>query len=111
MMATKQTFTSFQEMIDESAVPVFVDFYATWCGPCKLASDICAKLAVEFKDEVKIVKIDTEKYVKLASEWDIKGLPTLILFHKGKVLDRVEGLPSEEQLKDRLRYFLSQAKQ
>jgi len=72
---------------------------------------MCAKLAVEFKDEVKIVKIDTEKYVKLASEWDIKGLPTLILFHKGKVLDRVEGLPSEEQLKDRLRYFLSQAKQ
>jgi thioredoxin len=112
LRATKKTFTSFQELIDESDVPVLVDFYATWCGPCKLASEMCGRLAgmPEFKDKVKFVKIDTEKYVELSSKWKVEGLPTFVLFHRGKVLDRIEGLPSEAQMRDRLNYFLQQAK-
>ena len=108
--STKKTFTSFQELIDESEIPVLVDFYATWCGPCKLASEMCGKFAsqAEFKDKVKFVKIDTEKYVELSSKWKVEGLPTFVLFHKGKVLDRIEGLPTEQQMKDRLLYFLQQ---
>jgi thioredoxin len=112
LRATKKTFTSFQELIDESDVPVLVDFYATWCGPCKLASEMCGRLAgmPEFKDKLKFVKIDTEKYAELSSKWKVEGLPTFVLFHRGKVLDRIEGLPSEAQMRDRLNYFLQQAK-
>ena len=108
--ATKKTFGSFQEMIDESDVPVMVDFYATWCGPCKLAAEMCGRLAGDFKHDIKFVKIDTEKYPELAGKWKVEGLPTFVLFYKGKVLDRIEGLPTEMQMKDRLRYFLQQAK-
>lgn len=112
LRATKKTFTSFQQLIDESDVPVLVDFYATWCGPCKLASEMCGRLAgyPDFKDKLKFVKIDTEKYVELSSKWKVEGLPTFVLFHRGKVLDRIEGLPSEAQMRDRLNYFLQQAK-
>lgn len=112
LRATKKTFTSFQELIDESDVPVLVDFYATWCGPCKLASEMCGRLAgmPEFKDKLKFVKIDTEKYAELSSKWKVEGLPTFVLFHRGKVLDRIEGLPSDAQMRDRLNYFLQQAK-
>lgn len=59
---------------------------------------------------MKFVKIDTEKYVELSSKWKVEGLPTFVLFHKGKVLDRIEGLPTEQQMKDRLLHFLQQVK-
>ncbi|CAI5522274.1 unnamed protein product [Closterium sp. Naga37s-1] len=107
--AGKQTFSSFDDMIQTADV-VLVDFYATWCGPCQIVAKTLEQVSAQVGDSVKIVKIDTEKYPKLASRYGIQGLPTLILFRKGQVIDRVEGALSAQDLIMRMNYMLSTSK-
>lgn len=109
--ATKQTYASFDDMIAQSPVPVLVDFYATWCGPCQLLSkQVFPQLAAAVgRDKVSLVKIDTEKYPNIASKFRVEALPTIILFKDGQILDRIEGLPDANQLRDRLLYMLGGA--
>jgi thioredoxin len=106
--ATKETYASFDDMIENSSVPVLVDFYATWCGPCQMLSkDVLPKVAGAVgKDKVKLVKINTEKYPNIAGKYKVEALPTIMLFKDGNVADRIEGMPNAPQLIDRLLYFL-----
>lgn len=106
--AVKQTFRSFEDMIQQSDVPVLVDFYAVWCGPCQMMSSMLGDISTMFGgDKLRVVKIDTDKYPGLATQYNVQGLPTLILFKDGQPVDRVEGLMQQQQLADRLRYFLA----
>ncbi|MHC5727330.1 MAG: thioredoxin, partial [Nostoc sp.] len=91
-MATKKEFNSFEEMLSASDVPVLVDFYAEWCGPCQMMVPILEKVNSELKDRLRIVKIDTEKYTDLASQYKISALPTLVLFKQGQPVERIEGV-------------------
>ncbi|MBF2026514.1 MAG: thioredoxin [Oscillatoriales cyanobacterium C42_A2020_001] len=102
-MATKKEFTSFEEMLAGSDLPVLVDFYATWCGPCQMMAKILVQVNAVMKQEVRIIKIDTDKYPELASQHQVQALPTLVLFKQGKPIDRIEGVLSAEQLVERLR--------
>ncbi|MTJ22249.1 thioredoxin [Dolichospermum sp. UHCC 0352] len=97
-MATKKQFNSFEEMLSGSDVPVLVDFYADWCGPCQMMVPILEKVNLELKDKLRIVKIDTEKYTELASQYGIAALPTLVLFKQGKPVDKIEGVMQAAQL-------------
>jgi thioredoxin len=97
-MATKKQFNSFEEMLSGSDVPVLVDFYADWCGPCQMMVPILEKVNLELKDRLRIVKIDTEKYKELASQYGIAALPTLVLFKQGKPVDKIEGVMQAAQL-------------
>jgi thioredoxin len=97
-MATKKQFNSFEEMLSDSDVPVLVDFYADWCGPCQMMVPILEKVNLELKDRLRIVKIDTEKYTELASQYGIAALPTLVLFKQGKPVDKIEGVMQAAQL-------------
>ncbi|MEL6776920.1 MAG: thioredoxin [Cyanobacteria bacterium J06597_16] len=106
-MAVKQEFSSFDEMISGSDEPILVDFYADWCGPCQMMSKILGQVGTELKGEVKIVKIDTEKYPEIASKHSIHALPTLVLFKQGQPVDRIEGVLTADQLKGRVRGVLS----
>ncbi|NET31242.1 MAG: thioredoxin [Cyanothece sp. SIO1E1] len=105
-MATKQKFGSFQELLSGSELPVLVDFYADWCGPCQLMSQILEQVNAQLKHQIKVVKIDTERYSQLASQYQIHALPTLVLFKQGQPIDRVEGVLSADQMVERLRPFL-----
>ncbi|NJM96347.1 MAG: thioredoxin [Phormidesmis sp. RL_2_1] len=105
-MAVKQQFNSFDEMISGSDEPLLVDFYADWCGPCQMMAKILTQVGAEMKGEVKVVKIDTEKYPQIASQHQIHALPTLILFDQGQPIDRIEGVLTAEQLTNRVRGVL-----
>lgn len=90
---------SFDELILKSENPVLVDFYAEWCGPCKMVSPAIQRLAVEYKGRLITVKIDTDKKQAIARTYDIASIPTIMLFHKGKVLMRLSGAYPYESLK------------
>ncbi len=107
-MAVKQQFNSFDEMINGSDEPVLVDFYADWCGPCQMMAKILVQVGADMKGEVKVVKIDTEKYPQIASKHKIHALPTLILFNQGQPVDRIEGVLTADQLTGRVRGVLSE---
>lgn len=102
-MTTKKQFTSFEEMIGDSTLPVLVDFYATWCGPCQMMARILEQVNVEMSDQLKIVKIDTDKYPEVASQNQVSALPTLVLFKQGRPVDRIEGVLPPDKLMARLR--------
>jgi len=104
--ASKKTFSSFDDMLQNCGVPVLVDFYAVWCGPCQMMVPILNEVSKALKDKVRVVKIDTEKYPDLASRFNIHALPTLVLFKNGQVADRVEGALRAEDLVNRIQKTL-----
>ncbi|MBD3881456.1 thioredoxin [Phormidium tenue FACHB-886] len=101
-MATKKQFGSFQSLVSDSKVPLVVDFYAPWCGPCQLMAKVLEQVNAELKDKVKIVKINTDNYPALASQHQIQALPTLVVFNRGQAIDRIEGVVPADQLMHRL---------
>lgn len=105
-MTTKQQFNSFEDLLSSSDVPVLVDFYAEWCGPCKMMATILEQVNAQMNGRIKVVKINTEKYPGLASEHQIAALPTLVMFKNGQMVDRVEGVVTAPQLLQRLQSFI-----
>lgn len=105
-MAVKKQFASFQELLSGADVPVLVDFYATWCGPCQMMAPILEQIGIQLKGKLQVVKIDTDKYPQIASEHHIEALPTLVLFKGAKPVERIEGFVSEKQLRERLQTLL-----
>jgi thioredoxin 1 len=82
----------FDELIMESEKPVLVDFYADWCGPCKSMSPVISDIATEFPDKIKVIKINVDRNPQVSAKYNIMGIPTLIIFHKGNVKWRQSGL-------------------
>lgn len=88
---------TFNELISGDQ-PVLVDFFATWCGPCQMMQPILQDTAKQVGDKVKIIKVDVDKNQLAASNYQVRGVPTLILFHKGEVLWRQSGVVPSHQL-------------
>jgi thioredoxin len=105
-MATKKQFDSFEDMLASSDVPVLVDFYAEWCGPCKIMSQILEQVNAQLQGRMRVAKIDTEKYTQLATQYQIYALPTLVLFKQGKPVDKIEGVLQAPDLVRRLEPML-----
>lgn len=87
----------FKELINKKT-PVLVDFYAEWCGPCKAQSPIIAEVAKAVGAKVRIIKIDIDKNEKVAQQYNVRGVPTLVLFKEGQIVWRQSGVQSKAQL-------------
>lgn len=83
-------------------MPIVVDFYATWCGPCVLLAQELEKLALDYNGQVKFLKVDTDEEYELASQLEIRGLPTMVFLSrdKDKVGSRMEGLHSSQTIRE-----------
>jgi len=98
MNTQKVESTNFDAEVLASDVPVMVDFWAPWCGPCKMLTPIIEGLAEEYSGKVKIVKVNVDDNQQLASRFNIRGIPTVLVFKGGEVTSTMVGLQPKEQL-------------
>lgn len=104
------TADNFSQEVLASNLPVLVDFWAAWCGPCRLMNPIVESLAAEFAGQVKVAKLNIDDSPELASQYQIHAVPTLLFFQNGKVVDTAVGINSQKVLTAKLKALLSQSR-
>ena len=105
-MANSDTVTidenNFETEVTQSNVPVVVDFWAEWCGPCKMIAPLLDEIATEKAGTVKIGKVDIDKNQSLSFKYNVRAIPTLLFFKNGQVVDQVTGMTSKKDLLGRV---------
>jgi len=98
---------SFNELISSPGMPVLVDFYADWCGPCKAMNPVIQQVASEFSGKLKVIKVNVDNNQAAASQYRVQGVPTFILFHKGQAVWRQSGALPGNQLTQVIKQYVS----
>ena len=97
-MAVNITQDNFSSEVLQSELPVLVDFWAPWCGPCKALTPTIEKITEEYAGKLKVVKLNIDETPNIASQYSIMSIPTLLLFVKGKVVEQLIGLTTKEKI-------------
>jgi|SRR5690348_8827655 len=100
--AVAVTEQSFDNEVLKAPVPVLVDFWAVWCGPCKMIAPIVEDLAGEYVGKLKVVKLDVDEHSGVAVKYSVMSIPTLGIFSKGELIERIVGYMPKDQLKKRI---------
>ncbi len=98
----------FKNEVVNADVPVLVDFWAAWCGPCRMIAPMVEELAREFDGRAKITKVDVDNNPQIATQFGIRSIPTLLFFKDGEVVDQLIGASSKKALADKLEALVSQ---
>ena len=102
MAALEVTDDSFASEVLNSELPVLVDFWAEWCGPCKMVSPMVEELSNEYNGKVKVAKLDVDSNPQTATNYGIRGIPTLLMFKDGSAVDQIVGAVPKTQIAERL---------
>ena len=94
------------ESLKNSGNPLVVDFWATWCGPCRMVAPIIAKLAEKYDGRINVGKCDVEDNEELAAEFGIRNIPTILFFKNGEIVDKIVGAQSEAKLDEKFQTLL-----
>lgn len=105
-MEIKLTSGNFDGEVTKSNVPVLVDFWATWCGPCRMVSPIIGELASEYEGRIKVGKVNVDEEGSLAAQFGIVSIPTIILFVNGKPADKLIGAHAIDDFEDMIEKYL-----
>ncbi len=105
----KQLPKSFFDLIEQSDLPILVDFWAPWCEPCKTVSPSIERIARGLKEKITVIKINVDEKGHIAKKYDIRGIPTIMMFFKGNVLMRMTGAHPYESIKQEIMSKLSMA--
>ena len=104
--AAQVTDSTFKQEVLESEVPVLVDFWAPWCGPCRMVAPIVDEISVQYEGKVKVVKLNTDENPTVASQYGIRSIPTLMIFKGGQRVDMVLGAVPKTTLATTLEKYL-----
>ncbi len=96
----------FQKEVLESTVPTIVDFWASWCGPCKMIGPMFEELSNEYSGKVKFAKVNVDENPKTPTTYGVRSIPTLIMFKGGKILDQIVGAVAKNQLENLIKKAL-----
>jgi len=99
--------SSFKQDVLESDLPVLVDFWAEWCGPCHMIAPIVEQIAQDYQGRLKVGKLNVDENPQIAAQFGIRGIPTLLLFNKGKPIEQIIGAVPKAQIQTKLDAHLS----
>jgi len=97
---------NFEQEVTNSEIPVLVDFWATWCGPCRMLGPIIDEIGGMFEGKAKIAKVNVDEQKELASKFQVMSIPTILIFKKGEMVEKMVGLRNKEALEAALNKYL-----